>query len=166
MEMTACGTSWKDVCWNHITAIIDVEGPGTAQQIEYEELATSCGEQPNDAVWREFAGAFFVALPSVPTHEMLLDLGLFKFWGDEPHESRVDFEQAYQRLLAKLPVGPEGMPLAPLEPDESHLLAIAGVDKFDFPSGDNEDGYCTEFDVAYEGYKLMLENYKLQGQPT
>lgn len=160
MDVTQKGTSWKEVCWNRIAAIIDFEGPGGTQQIEYEKLATTYGEQPNDAVWREFAGTFFVSLPTVPTNEMLLDLALFKFWVDEPHESRADYEQAYQRLLEKLPAGPDGIPLAPIDPEEPHLLAIAGVDKFEIPSDDDGDGYCIELEVAYEGYNLMLENYK------
>lgn len=45
----------KDVCWAEVNKVIEKEGPGTAIQIEYEELAGSYGDKPNDPVWVEFA---------------------------------------------------------------------------------------------------------------
>lgn len=47
----------KERCWEIISSLIDREGPGTARQIEYEELACRYGDQPNDAVWQEFLQA-------------------------------------------------------------------------------------------------------------
>ncbi|GBG14320.1 probable malate:quinone oxidoreductase [Novimethylophilus kurashikiensis] len=47
----------KEQCWNQVRAVIETEGPGTSVQIEYEQLAASYGDAPNDPVWEEFAQA-------------------------------------------------------------------------------------------------------------
>lgn len=47
-------TNLKEQCFAIISQVIDNEGPGTALQIEYDELAGKYGDKPNDAVWGEF----------------------------------------------------------------------------------------------------------------
>lgn len=49
--------SAKERCWKLISELIDSEGPGTASQIEYDELAGRYGDLPNDEVWQEFLRA-------------------------------------------------------------------------------------------------------------
>lgn len=99
----------------------------------------------------------YIPLPIVPTDAMLLDLALSRWWDDTPGETRDDFVQAYQRMQDRLPSVAPGYFLAPDEPDEALLLAIAGLDKF---VTDEEDGVCLEFEMTYEGYKAMLFGLK------
>lgn len=98
-------------------------------------------------------------LPTEPTDQMLLDLAMFFWWDSAPGETRDDYVQAYQRMQAKLPSGAPGFFLAPDEPAEDVLLAIAGLAKF---VADEEEGVCPEFEAAYEGYIMMMRN--LAGQ--
>lgn len=102
-----------------------------------------------------------VWLPVVPTEKMLLDLALTTEWLDYPGETREDFEASYKRMLTFLPELRPGVVLAPVEPEERMLLGLAGVDKF-LP--DSEDGECSDFLFAYEGYELMLAELKAEGQ--
>lgn len=55
----------KERCREIISNIIDVAGPGTRDQIEYEELAGKYGEKPDDQVWIDFHSALEAAQTAV-----------------------------------------------------------------------------------------------------
>ncbi|GIK74481.1 MAG: hypothetical protein BroJett021_34690 [Chloroflexota bacterium] len=56
-ESGTCGieVSAKERCWASVSRIIERDGAGIQEQIEYEELAGTYGERPDDPVWHEFA---------------------------------------------------------------------------------------------------------------
>ena len=110
-----------------------------------------------------FAMEPHVALPLRATEAMLLDLALLQDWGDAPGERREDYVLAYSRMQEHRQVRPTGHFLVPVVPDEQLLLALAGVDKFEF---DSEDSTCAELDAAYDGFELMLANCNAQEHPS
>lgn len=57
----------KERCWRIVSNIIDVDGPGTRDQLEYEELAGKYGEKPDDQVWIDFHSALEAAQNAVST---------------------------------------------------------------------------------------------------